>query len=99
MSSEQVASVLRQSGSHVRLVVARAVMEPAPNPVAHAPIIPTNQLDEQLQNLFGSDSQENIDLSGLTEEQMKSLRSNPPILPGFLGAVEVYPVSYRVMQD
>ncbi|XP_064604764.1 multiple PDZ domain protein-like isoform X2 [Liolophura sinensis] len=91
MSSEQVASVLRQSGSHVRLVVARAVMEPAPNPVAHAPIIPTNQLDEQLQNLFGSDSQENIDLSGLTEEQMKSLRSNPPILPGFLGAVEVYP--------
>ena len=51
MGSEQVASVLRQSGAHVRLIVARGVMEPSPDAPAHAPIIPTHQLDEHLHML------------------------------------------------
>ncbi|XP_039276607.1 multiple PDZ domain protein isoform X4 [Nilaparvata lugens] len=47
MGSEQVASVLRQSGSHVRLVVARPVEPTAPDYQAlgsHAPIVPTKIL-------------------------------------------------------
>lgn len=51
MSSEQVASVLRQSGSEVRLIVARPVNEPSPYPIPHAPIVPTHQLDEHLQQI------------------------------------------------
>lgn len=34
MSAEQVALVLRQSGSHVRLIVARSVLEPPPYQVS-----------------------------------------------------------------
>ena len=52
MGSEQVASVLRQSGSHVRLIVARGVTDPLPQSHPHAPVIPTTQLDEALQHLF-----------------------------------------------
>ncbi|XP_013421809.1 multiple PDZ domain protein isoform X2 [Lingula anatina] len=54
MGSEQVAAVLRQSGSHVRLVVARGVTEPptAQNPLA--PIVPTHELDEHLQHLYAT---------------------------------------------
>ncbi|RZF43874.1 hypothetical protein LSTR_LSTR007210 [Laodelphax striatellus] len=47
MGSEQVASVLRQSGSHVRLVVARPVEPTSPDYQAlgsHAPIVPTKIL-------------------------------------------------------
>ncbi|XP_061191832.1 multiple PDZ domain protein-like isoform X3 [Saccostrea echinata] len=51
MSSEQVAAVLRQSGSEVRLIVARPVNEPSPYPIPHAPIVPTHQLDEHLQQI------------------------------------------------
>ena len=61
MSSEQVASVLRQSGSHVRLIVARAIIEPPLEINYAAPIIPTQQLDERLQQL-------NTLLSGETEQ-------------------------------
>ncbi|KAI8773964.1 multiple PDZ domain protein isoform X1, partial [Biomphalaria glabrata] len=50
MSSEQVALVLRQSGSHVRLVVARSVLEPPPFQIPHAPIIPTHQLEEHMEH-------------------------------------------------
>jgi hypothetical protein len=51
MSSEQVASVLRQSGSEVRLIVARPVNEPSQYPIPHAPVVPTHQLDEHLQQI------------------------------------------------
>ncbi|XP_024085468.1 inaD-like protein isoform X2 [Cimex lectularius] len=47
MGSEQVAAVLRQSGSHVRLVVARPVEPTSPDYQAlgsHAPIVPTKIL-------------------------------------------------------
>src|SRR5262245_18827465 len=48
MGYEQVASVLRQSGAHVRLIVARAVVEPLPEYPAYAPIIPTDHLSEHV---------------------------------------------------
>lgn len=49
MGSEQVAAVLRQSGSHVRLVVARPVEPTSPDYQAlgsHAPIVPTKILSD-----------------------------------------------------
>ncbi len=52
MGSEQVASVLRQSGSHVRLIVARGVGEPLPPSHPHAPVVLTTQLDDALQHLY-----------------------------------------------
>ena len=51
MGSEQVASVLRQSGTHVRLIIARGVLEPSTEFPPYAPIIPTQQLSEHLQHL------------------------------------------------
>jgi hypothetical protein len=51
MGSEQVATVLRQSGAHVRLIVARSISEPTEAAPPHAPIVPTHQLDEHLRNL------------------------------------------------
>lgn len=51
MGSEQVASVLRQSGAHVRLIVARPVNEPTPNVHSNAQVVPTYQLDEHLHNI------------------------------------------------
>lgn len=51
MSSEQVAQVLRQSGSQVRLIVARPVIEPPAMQIPHAPIVPTLQLDEHIQQI------------------------------------------------
>ncbi|XP_046389110.1 patj homolog [Ischnura elegans] len=66
MGSEQVAAVLRQSGSHVRLVVARPVEPTSPDYQAlgsHAPIVPTKilgdpeELDRQLlQNGYDADA-------------------------------------------
>ncbi|GFS21988.1 multiple PDZ domain protein [Elysia marginata] len=50
MGSEQVALVLRQSGSHVRLVVARSVMEPPQYQLPHAPVIPTHQLEDHMEH-------------------------------------------------
>ncbi|XP_043676826.1 inaD-like protein isoform X3 [Vespula pensylvanica] len=49
MGSEQVAAVLRQSGTHVRLVVARPVEPTSPDFQAigsHAPIVPTKILGD-----------------------------------------------------
>ncbi|KAL8570734.1 hypothetical protein ACOMHN_039168 [Nucella lapillus] len=51
MSSEQVALVLRQSGSHVRLIVARSIFEPPPFQIPNAPIIPTSQLDDHVAHI------------------------------------------------
>lgn len=48
MGSEQVASVLRQSGAHVRLIVARGMQEPIPG---NPGIIPTHALDDHLHHL------------------------------------------------
>ncbi|XP_008545355.1 patj homolog isoform X1 [Microplitis demolitor] len=49
MGSEQVAAVLRQSGTHVRLVVARPIEPTSPDYQAlesHAPIVPTKVLGD-----------------------------------------------------
>ncbi|XP_011504694.1 PREDICTED: uncharacterized protein LOC105367624 [Ceratosolen solmsi marchali] len=49
MGSEQVAAVLRQSGTHVRLVVARPIEPTSPDYQAlgsHAPIVPTKILGD-----------------------------------------------------
>jgi len=51
MGSEQVASVLRQSGTHVHLIVARGIIEPAVDFPPYAPIIPTIELTEHLRQL------------------------------------------------
>jgi hypothetical protein len=51
MGSEQVAAVLRQSGTHVHLIVARGVAEPADDFPPHAPVIPTHQLTDHLRQL------------------------------------------------
>ncbi|XP_071131122.1 multiple PDZ domain protein-like isoform X15 [Mytilus edulis] len=51
MTSEQVAQVLRQSGSQVRLIVARPINEPPTMQIPHAPIVPTHQLDEHLHQI------------------------------------------------
>lgn len=50
MGSEQVAAVLRQSGTHVRLVVARPIEPTSPDYQtigSHAPIVPTKILGDQ----------------------------------------------------
>ena len=52
MGSEQVATVLRQSGEAVRLIVARPVSDPGAYKGSEAAIIPTDTLDEYLDNLF-----------------------------------------------
>uniref|UniRef100_T1INI3 Uncharacterized protein n=1 Tax=Strigamia maritima TaxID=126957 RepID=T1INI3_STRMM len=50
MGSEQVAAVLRQSGSHVRLIVARPIEPTSPDYQqtiqSHAPIVPTRLLND-----------------------------------------------------
>lgn len=50
--SEQVAQVLRQAGSHVRLIVARPINEPQGIPTPGAPIVPTIQLDQHLEQIM-----------------------------------------------
>lgn len=69
MGSEQVASVLRQSGSHVRLIVARPVLEPSPIPVPHAPIVPTHQLDDHIQQI--NRFLEGTDIQAISEDQLQ----------------------------
>ena len=53
MGSDQVASVLRQSGNHVRLIVARCVADPNVPPNPHLPVIPTHMIDEHLHQING----------------------------------------------
>lgn len=50
--SEQVAQVLRQAGSHVRLIVARPIIEPATMHNPDAPIVATIQLDQHLEQIL-----------------------------------------------
>lgn len=54
--SEQVAQVLRQAGSHVRLIVARPITDPANAhmPTPGAPIVPTMNLDEHLEEMISA---------------------------------------------
>lgn len=52
MGSEQVATVLRQSGASVRLIVARPVSDPSSYGGTDAAIVPTDTLDDYLDNLF-----------------------------------------------
>ncbi|KAJ8305992.1 hypothetical protein KUTeg_016537 [Tegillarca granosa] len=86
MGSDQVATVLRQSGSHVRLIVARPVPEPSPKPMPQAPVVPTHQLDEhlrQINNLL--DSSEEINVNYYTEDQI-----HLPQIMGIEGMVTVH---------
>lgn len=80
MSSEQVATVLRQAGSHVRLIVARSAQEPTPDPTGLAPIVPTSQLDDHLEQInqlmaegLLGDSDEQLDFN-LTQENMEAMQ-------------------------
>lgn len=50
--SDQVAQVLRQAGSHVRLIVARPINEPSTIQSAEAPIVPTIHLDDHLEQIL-----------------------------------------------
>ena len=91
MGSEQVAAVLRQSGSHVRLIVARPIIEPSTIPTPSAPIVPTHQLDEHLQEIHALlEKQEMLIEKDLIEQQ-------PPLLQqqGVLEHVQVHPVSFK----
>ena len=79
MGSEMVASVLRQSGSQVRLIVARGVQEPFPTTQPYAPIVPTHALDENLRHLYAAllaaDTQaaENYDLMAASTGHMDGI--------------------------
>ena len=90
MGSEQVAAVLRQSGAHVRLIVARGVMEPSPDAPAHAPIIPTHQLDDHLHML-------NATLIAVDHEHMAQLAENG--LPQGLGSEDIMAQIHQVRPD
>jgi hypothetical protein len=77
MGSEQVAAVLRQSGSHVRLVVARPVEPTSPDYQAlgsHAPIVPTKVLGDA----------EELDRHLLQNGYGKSVSSTAPLPSGDL---------------
>ena len=54
MGSENVATVLRQSGASVRLVVARPAKEYSLPASGKAMVVPTDSLDEYLDTLFYS---------------------------------------------
>ena len=85
LGSEQVATVLRQSGSHVRLIVARSVTEPFPMSHPHAPIVPTEQLDEHLHQLYSALlAYENAQSLGLTPEQLEQLSMMGQLPENFL---------------
>ncbi|XP_071117082.1 multiple PDZ domain protein-like isoform X2 [Haliotis cracherodii] len=88
MGSEQVALVLRQSGSNVRLIVARSVMEPPPFQIPHAPVVPTHLLDDhldQINAIMAMDSQENLDMRMQEEQSIRNIMA---------GQVQVHPQPY-----
>ena len=88
MGSEQVAAVLRQSGSHVRLIVARPIIEPSTIPSPNAPIVPTHELDQHLQQIHSLlEKQEILLEKGLVEQQPPLMRQQ-----GFQEQVQVHPV-------
>nr|CAD7597948.1 unnamed protein product [Timema genevievae] len=78
MGSEQVAAVLRQSGSHVRLVVARPVEPTSPDYQAlgsHAPIVPTKILGDP----------EELDRHLLQNGYTETFNPNTPVLDPYDG--------------
>ncbi|XP_025111379.1 multiple PDZ domain protein-like isoform X3 [Pomacea canaliculata] len=92
MSSEQVALVLRQSGSHVRLIVARSILEPPPYQIPNAPIIPTEQLDEHIAhiNLLMEQSEARAAMDELALQQLQMY----PHLSSIMGQVQVHHQPY-----
>ena len=80
MGSEQVASVLRQSGAHVRLIVARNVQDPTViEQLPHAPIVPTHQLDAHLHH-FNMDLMGMEPVEGYPEEYIAQMQVRVQIL-------------------
>lgn len=78
-SSQEVASVLRQSGVHVCLIVSRNVVTMPEIPDPAAPVIPIDELDEHLMSV-----NQVLDLSRLSSEAdisdvHTSLHSLPPV--------------------
>ena len=94
MGSEQVASVLRQSGTHVHLIVARGIIEPPVDFPPYAPIIPTIELTEHLRQLNEALLLHAQDLPGQTAPPEAGLIStdNPQTYQTVLPA-EIHPVN------
>ncbi|BFY99407.1 hypothetical protein BsWGS_02447 [Bradybaena similaris] len=102
MSSEQVALVLRQSGSHVRLVVARSVHEAPQFQIPQAPIIPTHQLEEHMEHFNAVMAME----AGEHEQHLHNLHLQHQLQQYqlhqqqlLLGSVQVHPQPLEVMQE
>jgi len=96
MGSEQVASVLRQSGTHVHLIVARGIMEPTVDFPPYAPVIPTVELTEHLRQLNEALLLHAQDFPGYIvppEDGMVST-DNPANFQTVLPA-EIHPVNYE----
>ncbi|ODM96114.1 Multiple PDZ domain protein [Orchesella cincta] len=93
MGSEQVAAVLRQCGSCVRLVVARPIEPTSPDALSsHAPIVPTRILgdpDELERHLIQSNGYSNH----LWVEGSMSMGSMEGLSPEQLGDDELSPTS------
>ena len=96
MGSEQVASVLRQSGTHVHLIVARGIVEPPVEFPPYAPIIPTIELTEHLRQLNEALLLHAQDFPGyiVPPEGGAVSTDNPPNFQTVLPA-EIHPVIYR----
>jgi len=97
MGSEQVASVLRQSGTHVHLIVARGIMEPTVDFPPYAPIIPTVELTEHLRQLNEALLLHAQDFPGYIvppEDGLVSAENNPANFQTVLPA-EIHPVNYQ----
>ncbi|KAK3767827.1 hypothetical protein RRG08_053970 [Elysia crispata] len=111
MGSEQVALVLRQSGSHVRLVVARSVMEPPQYQLPHAPVIPTHQLEDHMEHFNAVMAMEageheqhlhNLHLHNIHLQQQIQLQQQQQIQQQqqtMLGSVQVHPQPTELIQD
>ncbi|KAK7101023.1 multiple PDZ domain protein-like isoform X2 [Littorina saxatilis] len=100
MSSEQVALVLRQSGSHVRLIVARSIYEPPPFQIPNAPIIPTSQLDDHVAHINSLMDQEsrNAQAHHAMDEHSQQMQLHPH-LSSVMGQVQVHPQPYEVASE
>lgn len=92
--SEQVAQVLRQAGSHVRLIVARPIIEPQSIPTPDAPIVPTIQLDRHLEQIVSVlDKHDQMLIENQAEMDHQSL-----LQKRMLEHAEVHQVSRNLMQ-
>jgi len=94
MGSEQVASVLRQSGTHVHLIVARGIIEPTMDFPPYAPVIPTTELTEHLRQLNEALLLHAQDFPGYIVPPQSELVStdDPPTYQTVLPA-EIHPVT------